>query len=192
MNRNNLLYTPCIFKVIGIVTLSFLLTSCMAYKKYPSEWSELIPVEENKCPDISGVYRDHNVPYNLSEVLGFKNKIGEYLIQIIQSKDGTFEIFGCDMEEQKLVNKKFYAKKKYRCTEKGVKTSSYKKSVFKPEGFSPVGYVFGSFYLTRNRDGDLVVKDTGTLIALSVIPPFPLMGAGADWYRFLLEDLREE
>jgi len=192
MNRNKFLYSRWIFHTIGTVTLSLLLTSCVMHNKYPSSWGDLIPVEENKCPDISGVYRNNNVPYYLSEVLGFEKKIGEIFIEIIQLKDGTFEIFGCGIEEQKLVNKKFYAKEKYRCTEEGVKTSSLTKSVLKAEGFSPIGYAFVSFYLTTNRGGDLVVKETGSGIALSIIPPFPIIGAATDCYRFSHEDLKEE
>jgi hypothetical protein len=35
---------------------SLFLTSCTTHQKYPSEWSALIPVGDDKCPDISGTY----------------------------------------------------------------------------------------------------------------------------------------
>lgn len=35
---------------------SLYLTSCASHQKYPSEWSALIPIEGDTCPDISGTY----------------------------------------------------------------------------------------------------------------------------------------
>lgn len=45
-----------IFLVSCALLFSLYLTSCASYQKYPSEWSALIPVENDKCPDILGIY----------------------------------------------------------------------------------------------------------------------------------------
>jgi len=197
MNRNNLLYSSRIFYIIGIVVLSFLLTSCVMHNKYPSSWSDLVPVEENKCPDISGIYWNNGikekgeVEYNLSKILGFKDEIGERYVKITLLKDDTFEISGWVWEEQKLVYKKSYPKRKYSCSSEGIRASSHTESTFIAEGLGAFGAMYGSFYLTKNTDGDLVVKDTGTVIGLSMLI-IPIIGAGTDWYRFPHEDLKKE
>ncbi len=41
--------------IVSIVLSSLFLTSC-SHQKYPSEWAALVPIEENKCPDIRGSY----------------------------------------------------------------------------------------------------------------------------------------
>lgn len=199
MNRNNLSYSSWIFYIIAIVELSLLLTSCAMHNQYPSSWGGLITVEENKCTDISGIYRNTGEKekgvseYKLSKILGFKDEIGETHVKITQLKDDTFEISGWDTvgDEQKLVYKKSYPERKYSCTPEGVKASSHTESTFVPEGLGAFGTMTGSFYLTKNTDGDLVVKDTGTVIGLSMLI-IPMIGAGTDWYRFPHEDLSKK
>jgi hypothetical protein len=170
----------------------------MMHTKYPSSWGNLIPVEESKCPNISGIYRNYGekaegiTKYRLSEILGFKDKFEETRMQIEQLKDGTFEISGWDMmgDEQKLVYKKSYPKRKYTCTSEGIRASSHTEGGIVPEGLGGFGVEFDSFYLIKNTDGDLVVKETGTAIGISWI--IPVMGFGTNWYRFPHEDLKKE
>jgi hypothetical protein len=192
MNRNNPLHSPWIFYVTGIITLSLLLTSCMVHEKYNPAWGELIPVKDDKCPDISGIYTNTRGKYALTKILGFKDKIGETHVQITQLKDGTFEISGWDIvgDEQKLVYKKSYPKRKYSCTSEGLSVSSHTEGGIVPEGLGGFGVAFVSFYLTKNTNGDLVVKETASVIGFSWI--IPIIGFGTDWHIFPCEALRKE
>jgi hypothetical protein len=55
--RVDLRQSHYIVLLVGITILSSLfLTSCASHLKYPSEWSALVSIEDNKCPDISGRY----------------------------------------------------------------------------------------------------------------------------------------
>jgi len=55
--KGNLRQSPYIVFLIGSTILSSLFsTSCASHLKYPSEWSALVSIEDNKCPDISGKY----------------------------------------------------------------------------------------------------------------------------------------
>jgi hypothetical protein len=195
MNRDNFSYSPWISYLTGIVTLSLLLTSCMMHEKYPSSWGDLIPVDKNKCPDISGIYMNTGGKSALTHILGLKDTVGETHVthvQITQLKDGTLEISGWDMvgDEKKLVDKKSYPKRKYSCTSDGIRASSHIEGGIVPEGLGGFGAEFDSYYLTKNTDGDLVAKETGTAIGFSWI--IPAIGFGTNWYRFPHEDLKKE
>ena len=187
MIRKNLLHSSWIFYIIGIVVLSFSLTSCMMHEKYPAAWGDLVPVEENKCPDISGIYRNSgsSVHYNLSKILGFEDELNEEYVQITQLKDDSFEISGWDTvgDEQKLVYKNSYPKRKYTCTPEGIRASSYTESINRlGEGLGALGVGHGFFYLRKNTDGDLIVKNTGTAIGFSFL--FPVLASATEWYKF--------
>lgn len=200
MNRNNFLHSPWMFYLIGIVTISLLVTSCGAgsHQKYPASWGTLIPVQEHKCADISGIYWNLGqnergiVDYNLSKILGFRDKIGERYVHIKQLKDNTFEISGWDLEgdEERLVYKRSYGQPNYICTSEGIRTSSYTESFFLTEGLGEFGVGSGTFYLTKNTDGDLVVKDTATVTGCVWI--IPCIGGWTRWYRFTHEVPKEE
>ena len=192
MNRNNPLYSAWIFYITGIVTLSLLLTSCMMHEKYNPAWGELIPVRENRCPDMSGTYRNAFGGHELTKILGFKDTVGETHVQITQLEDGTFEISGWNMvaDGQKLVYEKSYPKRKYSCTPEGIRASSYTEGGTVPGRGVVFGVTFTSFYLLKNTEGDLVVKETATVIGCIVI--IPIIGFGTDWYIFAREVLNEK
>jgi hypothetical protein len=193
MNRNNPLYSRWKFYVIGIVTLPLLLTSCMMHEKYNPAWGELIPVKDNRCPDISGIYSNTCGKHALTKILGLEDTVEETHVQITQLQDGTFEISGWNMvgDEQKLVYEKSYPKRKYSCTPEGISASSFTEGISTlGEGLGGLGIVFGSFYLLKNADGDLVVKETGTVIGFAFI--FPIIGFGSEWHIFPREDLKKE
>jgi len=165
-----------------IVAIPLLISSCMSIQKYPSEWPPLIDIEDQICPNISGSYVNDGEKTDgiITSLLG---KWEATHFQINQLHDDTLEILFLDNDT--LVDKNIYSKKKgeYSCTPEGVRISfGTKASTQIGEGLMPVSLNWASLYLTKNTDGELVVKATSSGMGLVVV--FPVAGYAADYARF--------
>ncbi len=166
---------------------------------YPSTWSKLIPSEENKCPDISGLYDnlgvrsslfgEQNAPLHfgrLSKLLGLEVGNKEWTdtlnrMQFVQRSD-SIEIFLWNKE--KLISKKLFSKSELVCNSEEIKLNiRHKTGIGEYRDISGLGFASGSLYLAKSIDGYLVIKETGTVVDFILLLPLDITNY-TDWYRF--------
>jgi len=194
MNRNQLLCPLGRFWFIGFIASIFLFTTCVSHQKYPSSWGKLIPVDKNKCPDISGRYSNSG-----EDPIGNKNLLLSDLFDVYDiggGGRGRRYLFYRDVEIKQLgdaiefsgpgkgevVSKKLYAKSEYSCTSEGIRIP-YKIGLGRyDEMVGLIGGASGLSYLTKSIDGFLVIKVMGSAIQMEL--GIPWVSSGTSWYRF--------
>jgi tetratricopeptide (TPR) repeat protein len=193
-NRNQPLCQFGRFWFIGFIASIFLITSCISHQKYPSSWGKLIPVDENKCPDISGRYSNSG-----EDPMGNKNLLLSDLFDVydiggggrgrrylfyrdveIKQLDGAIEFSGSGKRE--VMSKKLYPKSEYSCTSEGIRIP-YKIGLRRyDEMVGLIGGASGLSYLSKSIDGFLVIKVTGSAFQMELGVPW--VSSGTSWYRF--------
>ena len=190
MNRNQPLCPSGKFWFIGFIASIFLFTSCASHQKYPSSWGNLIPVDENKCPDISGKYDNSG-----EDFMGNKNLLSSDLLDVYD-KGSRRELFYSDIEIKQLddaieisvsgkgevASKKLYAKSEYSCTLERIRIP-YKIGLRRYEEMvGLIGSASGLSYLTKSIDGFLVIKVMGTGFEIELGIPWFI--SYMTWVRF--------
>jgi hypothetical protein len=170
------------------------------YEKYPSHWAGLISLEENqRCPDISGIYHDEELSGtewmsgdqyapSLSWFFFSGEYSGEYPFYYVQIKhldDGTLEIIAWNEEVR---SKKIYPAEKYSCASGAIKIPYKDQEIDASEGAA--GFVLGSYYLRKSTDGYLVIKDESLTLGWLVVSPITATYTG--WHRFRPEGYQIE
>lgn len=181
-----------------IMLLLLLLSSCVSHQKYPLEWPPLISIANEKCPDISGIFvnegeRPDKTKRYLSDAfektemykdIGQRKKdVDVTHVKINRPDNDTLEILFWNNDT--LVDKNIYSRKKkeYSCTPEGIRIPlGSGVSSQMGEGIIPVGINWLTLYLTKNTDGELVIRYTSSGVGLALI--VPIAGSTSDYVRF--------
>ena len=184
-------FLPYYGKCILFVFLS-LLTSCV-YHKHPSEWPGLISMQNEKCSNISGVYYYlGSTTADRGEMPFFSDKSGrtryfrlihddEFLKVEFLSDDGPVDFAA--REKNCVLPKNVLAKNEFSCTSDGINIP-LKPTVTADfgEGLSPLTVTSMRVYLTKNTEGDIVLKCSYTGVQLLLFIPVPF--GGTEYARF--------
>jgi hypothetical protein len=176
-----------IWSLFIILLLLTGLTACAFYQKYPADWAVVVSIEKNKCPDISGTYKNlgeskqkGDEHKRLDRILIPQSLISDSIsVNIHQSNEDTLEI--SFWKGQKLILKKIYSKenKEFSCSPQGIRIRY--KDWFGGEGFE-LGMEWGWLYLAKSTDGALVVNQRSKVFGVLFF--IPVFGSGSTWYRF--------
>lgn len=186
---------------VTMILFLLLASSCMLHRKYPAEWSPLIPTENEECPDISGTFVNQGEDVDkrtryFSDAFGktemykstARRKIEATVthVRIVRPDEDKLEI--SFWNDSSLVDKNIYSRDKgqYICTAEGIRiplgSALYSQM---GEGIVPVGVGWLTLYLTKNLDGDLIVKYASSGIGLALI--VPVAGSSSGYARFRQE-----
>jgi hypothetical protein len=170
-----------ILSIIALFSLFF--TSCTSYQKYPSEWAELVPPRDEKCPVISGTYVNLGETAKgqgafLSTLFDFDERPSTIAQVRIKELD-TDKLEISALHDQKPVSGKVYSRRngEYSCSAKGVEIPIGKIEKAVGAGESTM------LYLTKSTDGALVIEKKSSAGGYSLLY-IPIVGSAYEWYRF--------
>ncbi len=184
--------TKCLVRLLFVCVICSLFNGCIIIKKYPEEWPQILTIAENKCPNISGVYK--NKALKKAKVLGnvfieqFNGKrysTESDIVTILQtdtfievSVHRTDEIISIYPNANLIGKRKLIFNKDIFCKEKQI--------IFTDSGLlyeNVAGYESYHYFFQVAEDGSLIMHEESSAAGL-LMGLVPIAGYSNAYYLF--------